>query len=196
MYMDSKKDIHNMTSKENVGRKCVDTSFYCVYLCTCVWTYMLNMKRNTHIIHRFYLWVEGFRMIYILCSCLFAYCEIQYYAIKPSLHFRYIKLQKSQIINIRTYSQCVAKLGVQPQAHSLLTFLYFLLNSLGPASGMSISLSFWLSIKHWMVIRVTSSCLKVLPGCTGKKENHAMIILGVGWVKQNLTLHVHVLKLK
>lgn len=104
MHMDSKKDIHNMTSKENVGHKCVDTSFSCVYLCTCVWTYMLNMKRNTYIIHRFYLWVEGFRMIYILCSCLFAYYEIQYYAIKPSLHFRYIKSQKSQIINIRTYS--------------------------------------------------------------------------------------------
>ena len=47
-----------------------------------------------------------------------------------------------------------------------------------------------------MVIRVTSSCLKVLPGCTGIKENHAMIILGVGWVKQNLTVLVHVLNLK
>ena len=47
MYMESKKDIHKMMSKENVGHKSVDTSFYCVYLCACVQTYMLNVKRNT-----------------------------------------------------------------------------------------------------------------------------------------------------
>lgn len=71
MYMESKKDIHNVMSKENVGHKSVDTSFYCVYLCAYVRTYMLNVKRNTYIIHRYYLWVEGFRMIYILCFVYF-----------------------------------------------------------------------------------------------------------------------------
>ena len=46
MYMESKKDIHNVMSKENVGHKSVDTSFYCVYLCACVRTLSVLFYRR------------------------------------------------------------------------------------------------------------------------------------------------------
>lgn len=35
----------------------------------------------------------------------------------------------------------------------------------------------------------------MLPGCTGKEGKSCNDNSGVGWVKQNLTVHVHVLNL-